>query len=78
MENPDYTPATPATRASGRGFNQRASDMISGDLYTFPFFALFTVFGLYPMIYTIYISLFKWNMLGVQNVCRLPELPQFF
>ncbi|KQO18891.1 cytochrome C biogenesis protein [Paenibacillus sp. Leaf72] len=52
------------TGHAARRFNQRISDHISGYLYTLPFFAIFMVFGFYPMLYTIYISLFKWDMLG--------------
>ncbi|MGF7049381.1 cellobiose transport system permease protein [Paenibacillus sp. DS2015] len=34
--------------------------------YTFisPFFILFSIFGLYPIIFTIYLSFFKWDALG--------------
>lgn len=34
--------------------------------YTFisPFFILFAIFGLYPIIFTIYLSFFKWDALG--------------
>ena len=34
--------------------------------YTFisPFFILFSIFGLYPIFFTIYLSFFKWDALG--------------
>lgn len=34
--------------------------------YTFisPFFVLFSIFGLYPIVFTIYLSFFKWDALG--------------
>lgn len=34
--------------------------------YTFisPFFILFAIFGLYPILFTVYLSFFKWNALG--------------
>ncbi|MMZ60430.1 Lactose transport system permease protein LacF [compost metagenome] len=34
--------------------------------YTFisPFFILFAIFGLYPILFTIYLSFFKWDALG--------------
>lgn len=34
--------------------------------YTFisPFFILFAIFGLYPIIFTIYLSFFKWDAIG--------------
>jgi len=32
--------------------------------YVAPFFVLFTVFGLFPLLFTFYISLFDWNPIG--------------
>ncbi|AOZ93452.1 carbohydrate ABC transporter permease [Paenibacillus crassostreae] len=34
--------------------------------YTFiaPFFIIFSIFGLYPIVFTIYLSFFKWDALG--------------
>lgn len=49
-----------------------------------PFFILFTIFGLYPLIATIYMSFFKWDILGSHifkgftNYKYLLEDPVFF
>ncbi|GMK41878.1 cytochrome c biogenesis protein [Paenibacillus sp. CCS19] len=43
---------------------RRHNDNLSGLLYTSPFFVLFALFGLYPAIFTIYVSLHKWSLLG--------------
>ena len=42
--------------------------------YIAPFFILFGVFGLFPMVYTFFISLFEWDPLGNQDVRRRPQL----
>lgn len=33
-------------------------------LFISPFFILFAIFGIYPILFTFYLSLFKWNALG--------------
>jgi cellobiose transport system permease protein len=33
-------------------------------LYTAPFFILFMIFGLFPLLYTAYVSLRKWSLIG--------------
>lgn len=47
-----------------RKWNQRRHDQMTGYLYISPFFILFGTFGLFPLIFTAYISLHKWNLLG--------------
>lgn len=36
-------------------------------LYVAPFFVLFAVFGLYPLVMTAYMSLTDWNLIGTQS-----------
>ncbi|GAA4673236.1 sugar ABC transporter permease [Nocardioides nanhaiensis] len=36
-------------------------------LYVSPFFLLFAVVGLFPLVYTAYVSLFDWNLIGGQG-----------
>ncbi len=40
---------------------------ISPYLYISPFFLLFTVFGLFPLLYTAYVSVHEWGLLGGQG-----------
>ncbi|TYP79014.1 cellobiose transport system permease protein [Paenibacillus methanolicus] len=53
-------------------------------LFISPFFLLFAVFGLYPIIFTIYLSFFKWDALGpmtyvgMQNYKWVVEDPTFW
>jgi cellobiose transport system permease protein len=58
------TPTPPATSKVLLRRQRRSNDNLSGILYTFPFFVLFTAFGLYPAVYTFYVSLHKWSLLG--------------
>ncbi|KQL58904.1 cytochrome C biogenesis protein [Alkalicoccobacillus plakortidis] len=37
---------------------------MSGYLYISPFFLLFGVFGMFPLIFTAYLSFHRWNILG--------------
>ncbi|MBS4178459.1 carbohydrate ABC transporter permease [Lederbergia citrea] len=43
---------------------QSVKDTISAYIYIAPFFILFGVFGVFPIIYTGFISFHKWNILG--------------
>lgn len=42
---------------------QRRSSLMAY-LFISPFFVLFAIFGLYPIIFTIYLSFFRWDALG--------------
>ncbi|MDP5275146.1 carbohydrate ABC transporter permease [Chengkuizengella axinellae] len=54
--------------------SQARKDALSGYLYVSPFFILFIVFGLFPILFNIYVSLFSWRLfkgepefIGFQN-----------
>lgn len=53
-------------------------------LYIAPFFAIFVVFGLFPLLFTFYVALFDWNPIGEQtfvgfaNFERLFQDPRFW
>ncbi|ANC32804.1 carbohydrate ABC transporter permease [Isoptericola dokdonensis] len=52
------------------GFSQRLGRLdvkISPYLYISPFFLLFAVVGLFPLIYTAVVSVYDWNLLGGQG-----------
>jgi len=67
-ETPSAAPSTPRGRA-GRGgltYKQRISRFdvkASPYLYIAPFFVLFALVGLFPLIYTFVVSLNNWNLL---------------
>lgn len=48
----------------GRGYSQRAIDRRSGYLFISPFFILFGIFGVFPLLFTAFLSFHRWNMLG--------------
>jgi len=38
-----------------------------GYLFTTPFFVMFLIFGLFPILYSVYIAFFNWDALGTQE-----------
>lgn len=45
-------------------WNRSRMDHISGYLYISPFFIIFGIFGIFPILFTAFVSLNRWNMLG--------------
>jgi cellobiose transport system permease protein len=61
---------TPPTASRRVGFSQRMSRWdvrVSPYLYVSPFFLLFAVVGLFPLLYTAWVSLHDWNLIGGQG-----------
>ncbi|MCI2238127.1 sugar ABC transporter permease [Paenibacillus sp. TRM 82003] len=52
--------------------------------YVAPFYVLFLVFGLFPLLFTFYVALFDWNpigdrtFVGLENFRQLGEDPRFW
>ena len=80
--------ASQAPRESRRiGFRQRAGRWdvkLSPYLYVSPFFVLFAVTGLFPLVYTAYVSLHDWHLIGgqgdfvgFQNFSDVVQQPRF-
>jgi len=44
--------------------SEKAKEAITGYLYISPFFILFLIFGLFPILYSFYLAFQKWNGLG--------------
>ncbi|MBT2755645.1 sugar ABC transporter permease [Mesobacillus foraminis] len=57
---------------------QSTKDNISGYLYISPFFILFSIFGVFPIIYTAYISFFKWPILGAKEFIGIQNYQMLF
>lgn len=58
---------------------------LSPYLYISPFFILFAITGLFPLLYTAYVSLFEWGLLkgkgefiGLQNFSDVLQQPNFW
>ncbi|MFD1638682.1 sugar ABC transporter permease [Evansella tamaricis] len=45
-------------------FSEQTKDAISGYLYVSPFFILFAIFGLFPILFSFYLGFQRWNGLG--------------
>ncbi|MEH1011973.1 sugar ABC transporter permease [Micromonospora sp. CPCC 206060] len=66
----DARPPTVEARAQARAPRLRFSrfDMkYSPYLYVAPFFVLFGIFGLYPLVYTFWVSLHDWDLLAAEH-----------
>lgn len=62
----------------------RKGEQRAASLFISPFFLLFAVFGLLPIIFTLIVSFFNWDLLGEpqwiggENYATLIQDPQFF
>lgn len=68
---PDAKPGATRDRGAKRlAFSQKVSRWdvkLSPYLYISPFFLLFAVTGLFPLLYTAWVSLHEWNLIGGQG-----------
>jgi cellobiose transport system permease protein len=55
-----------------------ARERLAPYLYIAPFFVIFAVFGLFPLIFTFYISLFDWNPIGEHTFIGLDNFTRLF
>ncbi|RLP96819.1 carbohydrate ABC transporter permease [Micromonospora sp. CV4] len=63
---PPVAPAAGNHRQSS-GRLSRLDTRLSPYLYIAPFFLLFAVFGAYPLVYTFWVSLHDWDLLGTDH-----------
>ncbi|MEY2815518.1 MAG: hypothetical protein RJA78_94 [Actinomycetota bacterium] len=47
-----------------------------GYLFTAPFFVMFLIFGLAPIVYSVYIAFFNWDALGTQDFIGLANFTE--
>lgn len=84
---------SPSPRAVGRrpapsplrNFLGRMDVKVSPYLYIAPFFILFAVVGLFPLVYTAYVSTHEWHLIGgqgefvgLQNYTDVLQQPRFY
>ncbi|MBX9244255.1 sugar ABC transporter permease [Actinotalea ferrariae] len=88
---PDRTRRVPAHDAPPEDPRQRRRNLlgrldvkVSPYLYISPFFLVFAVVGLFPLIYTAYVSVHDWHLIGgqgefvgVQNYLDVVQQPRF-
>lgn len=54
------------------------SKQIYGFYFILPYFVIFMIFGLYPIIYTFYLSFFKWDGIMPQSFIGLANYERIF
>jgi cellobiose transport system permease protein len=72
-----WKPAKPQRKAN----NVNAVPSLNGRwgyLFTAPFFVMFLIFGLAPIIYSVYIAFFNWDALGTQEFIGLANFDELF
>jgi cellobiose transport system permease protein len=78
------TRTAPPTRTAAVRVRRRWRERLAPYAYIAPFFLLFSVFGLVPLLFTFYVSLFDWNpigqhtFVGLANFRRLFDDPRFW
>ncbi len=77
------TPA-PSIPPPAKRVRQSIGERIAPYAYIAPFFVIFAVFGLVPLLFTFYVALFDWNpigehvFIGFDNFTRLFDDPRFW
>ncbi|WP_084259265.1 carbohydrate ABC transporter permease [Microtetraspora malaysiensis] len=64
---PHPPPGESRTRAATSPWRHRLDRLVSPYAYIAPFFLLFAAFGVFPLIYTAWVSLHDWNLLSSAN-----------
>jgi len=54
------------------------SERIAPYAYIAPFFIIFLIFGLFPLLFTFYVSLFDWNPIGEQTFIGFGNFERLF
>lgn len=73
-----------ATTKKSKGLTEKKRTALSAYLFISPFFILFAIFGLFPMIFSFYLSFFRWDGLnamefnGWKNFSFIFNDPVFF
>jgi cellobiose transport system permease protein len=58
-------------RPPRRAIRQPLAERIAPYIYIAPFFVIFLIFGLFPLLFTFYVALFDWNPIGEQTFVGL-------
>lgn len=65
-------------RPPARRIHQSRAERAAPYLYIAPFFVIFAVFGLFPLVFTFYVALFDWNPIGEQTFVGLANFERLF
>ena len=76
-------PGATGRQTASRRIRQSLRERLAPYAYIAPFFLLFAVFGLFPLLFTFYVALFDWNLIDEhryveqQNFRVLLDDPRF-
>ncbi len=73
-------PAAPTKprRTAPRTMKKSRGDTVAPYAFIAPFFAIFAVFGLFPMLFTFYVALFQWNPIGDHTFIGFDNFTRLF
>jgi cellobiose transport system permease protein len=76
------SPATAAEESTrpvrNRHIRQGLRERLAPYAYIAPFFVLFFIFGLFPLVFTFYVSLFDWDPIGEHQYVGLANFAELF
>ena len=64
--------------ASKKVHISRKNETVAGYVFLSPFFLLFGAFGLLPILFTVYVSFFNWDLLGTQEWVGFANYQELF
>ncbi|MEQ4300844.1 sugar ABC transporter permease [Plantactinospora sp. B6F1] len=82
--SPAPVPKTTARPSRYRHIQQGLRERLAPYAFVAPFFLLFLVFGLFPLLFTFYVALFDWDpigerhFVGLANFSQLVQDPRFW
>lgn len=82
--SPARPPKATARRTRQRRSHQGVRERLAPYAYIAPFFLLFFIFGLFPLLFTFYVALFDWDpigerhFVGLANFSELLDDPRFW
>jgi cellobiose transport system permease protein len=82
--NPATPPGATGRQTRNRHIRQSVRERLAPYAYIAPFFVLFAIFGLFPLLFTFYVALFDWDpigehrYIGLENFTHLAADPRFW
>lgn len=65
-------------RPQRRRIRSSLAERIAPYAYVAPFFVIFAIFGLFPLLFTFYVALFDWNPIGEQTFVGFANFERLF
>jgi cellobiose transport system permease protein len=76
MLSPATAAEEPTRPTRHRQIQQGVRERLAPYAYVAPFFVLFSIFGLFPLLFTFYVSLFDWDPIGEHHYVGLANFSQ--